>query len=236
MTANRKPKAAAESGRKLTPRVARFVEEYLIDLNGAQAAIRAGYSSKTARVRAAQLLANANVQAAVTAGMAARSKRTEITQDMVLKELAKLAFSDPRKFFNDDGTLKHPKDLDDHTAAALAQFEVTEEFDREQPDEMLETQPHGGALQRQYGRKRLAGYTTKVKWADKRAALVDIGKLLGMFIDRKEIRMGELEKATDQEIARKVAQAAQQVAELEGRPVDAVLAEIHGAVATPTMH
>jgi len=167
--------------------------------------------------------------------MVAREERTQITQDMVLKELANLAFSDPRKFFREDGTLKHPSELDDKTAAALAQFEVREEFGNEEPDEEVEPQPHGGGLRRQYGRKRLSGYTTKVKWADKRAALVDIGKHLGMFIDRKEIRMGELERASDDELQARIAEAAQKVAEIEGVPVETVLKQVREGAAN-TVH
>lgn len=222
--------------RPLNAREQRFVEEYLVDLNGAQAASRAGYSAKTSNVTASKLLTRPNIHAAIMAGMAARSQRTKITQDMVLEELAKLAFSDPRDFFREDGTLKHPQELNDRAAASLAQFEVREEFENEDPDEVNEAQPHGGALQRKYaGRKRLAGLTTKVKWADKRAALVDIGKHLGMFIERKEIRMGELERASDEELAKKTLAAAQQVAELEGVPVETVLQQVQDAAST-TVH
>lgn len=74
-----------------------FVKEYLIDLNGAQAAIRAGYSEKCAKEQAARLLTNANVKELVEAGMAERAKRTEITADMVLAHWWKIATADPRK-------------------------------------------------------------------------------------------------------------------------------------------
>src|SRR5215469_1569992 len=77
----------------LTPKQSRFVEEYLVDLNGKQAAIRAGYSPKTAEVQASRLLRYAQVQAALKAAMEARSKRTQITADRVVTELAKLAFA-----------------------------------------------------------------------------------------------------------------------------------------------
>ena len=75
----------------LTPKQQRFVEEYLIDLNATQAAIRAGYSEKTANEQASRLLANVNVSAAVQAAMQERSKRTEITQDEVLRRWWELA-------------------------------------------------------------------------------------------------------------------------------------------------
>lgn len=71
-----------------TPRQTRFVEEYLIDLNATQAAIRAGYSAKTAEVQGPRLLGNVRVSAAIRAAQAERSDRVEITQDWVLSRLA----------------------------------------------------------------------------------------------------------------------------------------------------
>ena len=75
---------------KLTPKQARFVEEYLIDLNATQGAIRAGYSAKTANEQGAQLLAKLSIRGAVAEAQAIRSKRTEITQDEVRLERANL--------------------------------------------------------------------------------------------------------------------------------------------------
>lgn len=71
----------------LTDKQQQFVEQYLIDLNGTQAAIRAGYSERTANEQAARLLANVNVSQAVAAAMAARSERTRIDADFVLNGL-----------------------------------------------------------------------------------------------------------------------------------------------------
>jgi phage terminase small subunit len=81
----------------LTAKQARFVAEYLVDLNATQAAIRAGYSARTANEQAARLLANVSVAAAVAEAQAARGKRTEVTQDRVALELARIAFGDPRR-------------------------------------------------------------------------------------------------------------------------------------------
>ncbi len=75
----------------LTPKQARFVEEYLIDLNATQGAIRAGYSAKTANEQGAQLLAKLSIRQAVAEAQAVRSKRTEITQDEVIQGLKKEA-------------------------------------------------------------------------------------------------------------------------------------------------
>ncbi len=76
---------------ELTDRQARFCEEYLIDLNATQAAIRAGYSEKTANEQGAQLLAKLSIQEKITELKAERAKRTEMTQDSVIQELAAVA-------------------------------------------------------------------------------------------------------------------------------------------------
>lgn len=78
----------------LEPRQLRFVEEYLLDLNALQAAIRAGYSAKTAKQQGARLLTNADIAAAIQQAQVTRSQRTGITQDRVLEALEELAFSD----------------------------------------------------------------------------------------------------------------------------------------------
>lgn len=72
---------------KLTAKQARFVEEYLIDLNATQAAVRAGYSEATAKQQGSRLLTNVDVQAAITAKQATRSERVRITQDYVLSSI-----------------------------------------------------------------------------------------------------------------------------------------------------
>ena len=75
---------------KLTPKQEMFVREYLVDLNGTQAAIRAGYSPKTANEQASRLLANVNVASAVQAGMDKRAKDVEVSATYVLEGIKKL--------------------------------------------------------------------------------------------------------------------------------------------------
>jgi len=91
----------------LTPRQQRFVEEYLVDLNATQAAVRAGYSSKGAEVRGCELLRNRKVAEGIRAAQAVRAERTRVTADRVLAELAAVAFSDIRDIdFGTDGKLR----------------------------------------------------------------------------------------------------------------------------------
>lgn len=70
---------------KLTPKQQRFVEEYLVDLNATQAAIRAGYSAKTARAQGQRMLTKVDIEEAIQAAQAKRSVRVQCTQDSVLE-------------------------------------------------------------------------------------------------------------------------------------------------------
>lgn len=78
---------------RLTLKQARFVDEYLIDLNATQAAIRAGYSERTAQQIGAENLSKPVIQAEIQKRRRDRERRTEITQDRVLQELAAIAFA-----------------------------------------------------------------------------------------------------------------------------------------------
>ena len=82
----------------LTPKQERFIEEYLIDLNATQAAIRTGYSAKTAREIAKENLTKPHIQEEIRRRRKAQMKRTRITADKVLRELACIAFSDLRDY------------------------------------------------------------------------------------------------------------------------------------------
>lgn len=151
----------------LTPKQERFVEEYLVDLNATQAAIRAGYSAKTAEWIGPQLLGKTHVAEAVGAGRAALSKRTEITQDRVLQEYARLAFLDPRKLFHSTGSPKPIHELDDDTAAAIVGLDVV-----------------------QVGNAEVGvGDVLKYKLADKKGALDSVARHLGMFNDKLDLKV-----------------------------------------------
>jgi phage terminase small subunit len=170
----------------LTPKQQVFVAEYLVDLNATKAAIRAGYVEKSAHVHASRMLRNAKVSDAIAEAMSARSQRTEITIDRVLKEYARLAFLDIRKAFDKDGNLLPIHDIDDDTAAAIAGLEVESLLGSIDVEVELETQTQGGALKRSRA-KKVIGRLHKIKLADKKGALDSIAKHLGMFIERTEI-------------------------------------------------
>jgi phage terminase small subunit len=86
----------------LTPKQSRFIQEYLIDLNATQAAIRAGYSKKTAEVQGSVLLRNLKVADAVSKAQAKTADRVEITKERWLAELALVYFADMQNFVDVD--------------------------------------------------------------------------------------------------------------------------------------
>lgn len=109
---------------ELTPKQAVFVEEYLVDLNATQAAIRAGYSSRTAHIIAGQLLDKTLVAEAVAKAKAERSRRTGISADRVLEELARIAFSDMGEFADWSGeqvTLRASSEIDTRCVVEVKQ-------------------------------------------------------------------------------------------------------------------
>lgn len=108
------PRAAEATtpSRPLTPKQQRFAEEYLTDLNASAAYQRAGYAARgnAAEVNASRLLRNAQVAAAVAAGMKARSEKVGVDSEWVLRRLASEAEADLADLYDEQGNLRHPKD------------------------------------------------------------------------------------------------------------------------------
>lgn len=149
----------------LNGRQERFAQEYIIDLNATQAAIRAGYSEKTAYSIGQRLLKHVEIQERIQQAMKERATRTGITQDRVLREYARIAFFDPRKLFDTDGNPINISELDEDTAAAIAGLEVVQELNSETGS---------------------TSYTKKYKITNKLGALDSLAKHLGMFDGKQE--------------------------------------------------
>lgn len=148
----------------MTPKQERFVEEYLVDLNATQAAIRAGYSEKTANRQGSRLLSNADISAAIQKRASRITEKLEITQEKVASELARLGFSNMADYMTVDEQGHPHLDLSKLTreqAAAIAEVNV-------------ETYTEGS------GEDSVPVKKAKVKIADKRGALVALAKLLGL--------------------------------------------------------
>lgn len=157
----------------------RFCDEYLIDLNATRAYKVAYPNCKkddTARANSSRLLTKANIQEYIAEKQKEIEKRTEVTQDRVIKELAKIAFLDIRKLYTDNGQLKNVADLDSDTAGAISSLETLEEYDG-------------------YGDDReKIGDTQKVKLLDKTKALELLGRHLGIFNDKLDVNVKEKEE------------------------------------------
>ncbi len=157
---------SAKKKKQLTPKQVLFIQEYLVDSNATQSAIRAGYSKKTAMQIGEQNLRKLDIATGIAVAQAERAKRTEITQDRVLKEYAKLGFLDPRKFYDDKGNLIPIHELSADVAATLTGMDVQTIYTKD--GDMM-------------------GDLKKIKFGDKKAALDSVAKHLGMFVERHEI-------------------------------------------------
>lgn len=143
----------------MTKKQQRFVEEYLIDLNATQAAIRAGYKPDNAQQMGSENLSKPVISAAIAKAMAERSKRTGINQDRVLHELARIGFAKITDIIDPD-TAKILPEASEDDLACIQSIKI-------KPGE--------------FGTER------EVKLYDKKSALVDLGKHLGLFKDRLEL-------------------------------------------------
>lgn len=146
-----------------------FIEEYLIDLNATQAAIRAGYSPESAGSMGSENLKKPEIRARIEKAMAERSRRTGINQDRVLQELAKIGFANIKDVV-DLNTAKVLTDAKEEDLACIQSVKI-------KPNE--------------WGTER------EVKLYDKRDALVDIGKHLGMFQNNLNVSIDSSEKLDD---------------------------------------
>jgi phage terminase small subunit len=149
----------------LTEKQKQFVEEYLIDLNATQAAIRAGYSPNTAEQAASRLLSFVKVQNAIAVEMADRSKRTGVNQDRVIQELAKIAFANITNIADENAALK--TDADEADLAAVESVKV----------KTIPTKSGDAGVERE------------IKLASKLKALELLGKHLGMWNDKLDVNL-----------------------------------------------
>ena len=160
--------------KKFGPKQARFVEEYLIDLNATQAAIRAGYSSNTAEQIGHQLLKKTSVSEAIAKAQAERSERLEITADMWLRELWLIGHSDIENYVTiDEGGLIIAKTFEEMPKDASRALEMIEE------NRTIKESSDGKD-------SNIINSKIRFKMHDKLGALEKIGKHLGFLKDKVE--------------------------------------------------
>jgi len=157
---------------RLSHRQRRFIAEYQIDGNATQAAIRAGYSSRTARQIAAENLSKPSIAAAIQEHRAKLLAKVELDAERVMREIARIAYFDPRRLFHPDGEPIPINELDDDVVAAIAGLDI-------------ETRTEGRGETKTY-------YTVKkYKLANKVAALEQAARILGLFDADNKQRKGE---------------------------------------------
>jgi phage terminase small subunit len=167
--------ATKKSALGTAAREAAFVEAYLSNnMRGDLAAIVAGYAPAHAKRQAVAMLARPAVQKLIRDRQDELSKAHRLTTDSVMAELSKIVHADPRKLFDDSGTLLPIRQWPDDMAGAVASIEVDELFDGKGK-----------------GRKFI-GYTKKVKFWDKNSGIEKAMKHLGLFAEDNKQRMGAL--------------------------------------------
>ena len=150
--------------KKLAPKRFAFVQEYIKDLNGTQAAIRAGYSPRSANVTSTRLLMDANVQESIQEYKEMAAKRSQVSVDRIVEEYRRLAFANTTDGIKVKGgwvTITDTDDLTPEQQAAIAEIHQTKDG-------------------------------VRVKFHDKTKALDSLGKHLGMFTDKVQVeQVGE---------------------------------------------
>ena len=154
---------------KLTAKQIRFVDEYLVDFNGTQAAIRAGYSEKTAAATATRLLRNVNIQNEISRRQKDLQRRTEVTQDRVVKELARVAFANATDYARAE-LRTHTKEDGTEVTYQTVEIKQTVELTDDQRAAIAGIKQGANGIE--------------VKLYDKLKALELLGRYIGMFNDK----------------------------------------------------
>lgn len=167
----------------------RFVKEYLLDHNAKQAAIRAGYSEKGASVAGSRLLTDVYIREAIESHQNKINAKLDVTVERVTLELARLAFYDPRAYWNEDGSAKAFTELSEDARRAIAGFEMAELFTGTGED------------------RGLAGYVKKFKLADKGLNLERLGRHLQMFPTKVDVSATvEIHRIDDRSVTERIAE------------------------------
>ncbi|HCH9927905.1 TPA: terminase small subunit [Pseudomonas aeruginosa] len=161
----------------LTKKQRLFVDEYLLDLNATQAAIRAGYSTRRATEIGYQLLQRPEVAQAIQAAMAERSKRTEVEADYVIRRLREIDEMDVLDILEDDGSFRSIRDWPKAWRQFLSGIEIAELFEGRGDD------------------RRIAGVLRKVKWPDKLRNLELLSRHVGTESAALDLELKRLDVA-----------------------------------------
>lgn len=163
----------------LTAKKRLFAKEYLVDLNATQAAVRAGYSAKTAASQGERLLRDVDVQALIQAGMAARNERTQVNADYVLNRLVEIDKLDVLDILRDDMSFKPLSEWPKAWRQYLVGFDIAEMFEGQGED------------------RSMVGLMKKIKWPDKVRNLELLGKHVGVNAFRDQVDINVIGSLAD---------------------------------------
>lgn len=161
---------------KLTDKQAQFVREYLVDLNATQAAIRCGYSEKSAETQGSRLYRNGEVRAAIDEALAKRAEKTGITAERVLSEIANMAFYDIADLMIEIG--------DDKDAPVV--IEGNKIYGLRGPTDIRSLPENVRRVIVGYGWDKAGNFTIKI--ADKSKALDQLARHLSLYNDKIEVK------------------------------------------------
>lgn len=165
---------------KLDARQQRFIDEYMVDFNNTNAAIRAGYSPRTANEQGARLLARVSIRAHIDRRLAEASKRTGVNADRVIRELARISFANPADAIAADGSISPYASEDDKAAIQSIKVKTT-------------TGKNGTTTERE------------VRFYDKNKSLELLMRQAGMLIERKQVDVHKvIETMTSEEREREI--------------------------------
>lgn len=162
-------------GMKLSAKQERFCREYIIDLNATQAAIRAGYSARSANSMAARLIVKDSIQKKIRELQNERAAKLEVSAAAVVRELARLAFFDP-------GTVVRV------LPGGVLEITPTDQLTDDQRRAVAAVSQSDGS--------------TRIRFADKLRALELLGKHLGLFVERQEVvsRVTQTDEMSDEQL------------------------------------
>jgi phage terminase small subunit len=188
MPRHRSAKTASQNGlHPLSPRERNFVGEYLIDLHGTKAAIRAGYSPRSAAVQASDLLKRPHIIAAIQERRNCHAKRLDVSAERILDELASCAFSNMQDFWPAPGEHIDLSTMERRLTAAVQSIKIKETL-----------------VAGEDGKPAMLERQTELKLYNKIAALEKLGNHLGLFEgEKKDSLVDRVRKMTpEQRVAR----------------------------------
>ena len=157
----------------------RFVSEYMIDKNARNAAIRAGFSERSAHELGSRMLKKVEIAAEIARREAEIAQKCDVSVEKIMREYARIAFFDPGDFFNDDGTLRHILEIPEDARRAISSLDINK-LRAVQGDDV-----------------RVEEIVRKIRTSSKVGCLDSLARIMGLMKDQVEVTMPDLVSALD---------------------------------------